>query len=62
MAGNRGDILNGVTIMFTVLIWITVPLRVYTRTFIRKSFGWDDSFAVVAFVRLGTTRLLTAGH
>ncbi|KIW00241.1 uncharacterized protein PV09_08133 [Verruconis gallopava] len=49
MSGGRGRILDGVTITFLVLTWIVVPLRVYTRTLIRKSFGWDDVFAVLAF-------------
>jgi hypothetical protein len=50
MSMGRGKILDGVTILFLVVTWIVVPLRIYTRTFIRKCFGLDDAFAVLAFV------------
>jgi TRAP-type C4-dicarboxylate transport system permease small subunit len=50
MAQGRGIILDAVTIPLLIITCIVMPLRVYTRTFIRKSFGWDDTFAVAAFV------------
>jgi TRAP-type C4-dicarboxylate transport system permease small subunit len=54
MAENRGDVIRGVIIMSLVLTVIVIPLRIYTRTFVRKGFGWDDVFAVIAFVSCWT--------
>jgi hypothetical protein len=34
-----------------ILAWVTVALRIYTRTFILRSPGWDDYTMVVALVR-----------
>jgi len=37
-----------VAIIFSVLTWFTVPLRVYTRLVIVKSWWWDDWTLVFA--------------
>jgi hypothetical protein len=31
--------------------FLSVSLRLYTRTFLIKQFGWDDAAAIFAFVR-----------
>ena len=43
-----------ITVMWvaTILPFIFVSLRLYVRTVIKKSFGWDDGIACVALVSL----------
>lgn len=40
-----------VAVAFSALSWIAVALRLYTRTFITRSVGWDDAATVVTLVR-----------
>ncbi|KAK1960027.1 hypothetical protein LY78DRAFT_590415 [Colletotrichum sublineola] len=46
--GNRRSTILGVIITLTVLSWICVGLRVYTRVFVIRTPGWDDLVVVVA--------------
>lgn len=47
---NRGPQVSGVAGFFLALSTIAIALRCYCRIFVVKSFGADDSFAVVAWV------------
>lgn len=49
---DKVSILNGFTILFVVLGTVVITLRTYTRLFLRKSFGSDDVFALIAYVCL----------
>lgn len=40
-----------VSTVFLVICWLTVFLRLYVRSFIVKSVGWDDWVIVLATVR-----------
>jgi hypothetical protein len=39
------------TIAFMVLAWLFVLLRIWTRTYIISSFGWDDATMMLACVK-----------
>lgn len=41
-----------VSIPFIVLVSIAVPLRVWVRVFMTRSFGWDDGLLVASYVSL----------
>jgi hypothetical protein len=45
-------VLVTVAVVFSALAWITVVLRLYTRTFVIRSFGWDDAMIIVTMVRI----------
>ncbi|KAF2660064.1 hypothetical protein K491DRAFT_589929 [Lophiostoma macrostomum CBS 122681] len=45
---SRGAQQANVAIAFLVLAWIFIVLRVWTRTYVIKSFGWDDSTMILA--------------
>jgi hypothetical protein len=45
--GNALTILNSVFLSFAAIF---IGLRLYTRMFVRKWFGWDDVFIVLGFV------------
>lgn len=47
---NRSSGVFGVAVSFLVLTWIVVPLRIYVRAVITKSFGLDDWLLVVTQV------------
>ena len=47
---NRGDIVIAIDVVFLGLALILVCLRVYVRTKINKSFGWDDFLIILALV------------
>jgi hypothetical protein len=32
------------------LAWLTMGLRIFTRTYLIRSFGWDDAAMIVALV------------
>lgn len=38
------------------LSWVFFPLRIYVRTCITKSFGWDDVLVAISIVRYTTAR------
>ncbi|KAF2641903.1 hypothetical protein P280DRAFT_548514 [Massarina eburnea CBS 473.64] len=40
--------LNSITIAFLVLSWVFIGLRIWTRTYVRLNFGWDDCTMVLA--------------
>jgi hypothetical protein len=42
MAEDRGPQVAAVAILFLILSWVTVSLRVFVRTVLMKSFGADD--------------------
>jgi hypothetical protein len=46
----RGDIAADVAILFLVLAWTAVALRIYVRAFMTKSWGIDDWFGVASLV------------
>ncbi|KAF7959860.1 hypothetical protein EAE96_001464 [Botrytis aclada] len=46
---NRGPQIQGVVILFIVLTTLSVWMRIYCRAVVIKSFGWDDTLAVVAW-------------
>lgn len=48
---DRGSQIQGVVILFIVLTTLSVWMRTYCRAVVIKSFGWDDTLAVVAWVR-----------
>jgi hypothetical protein len=52
MAGPEGRGIEIVTVVFFFLALTTIScaLRVYCRVCIQKAFGWDDRFAVFAWV------------
>ena len=52
MAGpeGRGYEVMAVFLLFLALTTISCGLRVYCRVYIQKAFGWDDRFAVFAWV------------
>ena len=50
MAENRGPEVAVTATLFLSLSWIAVSLRCYVRTFMVKSFGWDDWLSVAALV------------
>lgn len=50
MVENRGPELQAVCSTMVSLSFVSVLLRVYTRTRIVKAFGWDDFFMVAALV------------
>ena len=39
-----------VTIAFLIVSWLFILLRIWTRTFVISSFGWDDSAMILAGV------------
>ncbi|KAF1362838.1 hypothetical protein EJ07DRAFT_106327 [Lizonia empirigonia] len=50
MVENRGPELQAVCSTMVSLSFVSVVLRVYTRTCIVKAFGWDDFFMVLALL------------
>lgn len=49
---DRGHQILAVNILFLVLSWVTISLRVYVRAGMLKSFGMDDWAMVVTVVSL----------
>lgn len=47
---TRGDALLIVMIIFSILVFLAVTGRLYTRIFVKKWFGWDDAMIVLAFI------------
>jgi hypothetical protein len=47
---TRGEALLIVNLVFISIAFITVGLRLYTRIWIKRWFGWDDAAIVVALV------------
>lgn len=47
---GRGYEVMAVFLLFLALTTISCALRVYCRVYIQKAFGWDDRFAVFAWV------------
>jgi hypothetical protein len=52
---TRGDALVIINSIFIVLVTITVGLRMYTRLVIKRWFGIDDVFILLALVSTVTT-------
>jgi amino acid permease len=48
--GDRSPDVFAVAILFFVLTWLTVGLRVYVRAILMKRWGKDDSCMVAALV------------
>ena len=47
---SRAGVTIGVVILVLTIASIAVGLRVYTRAFVIKQFGWDDFAAIASFV------------
>lgn len=47
---DRGSGVFAVAVTFLVLTWIMVPLRVYVRAIMTRSFGLDDWLLVITQV------------
>lgn len=47
---NRGTSFLVVTLFFTILALIFVSLRIYTRIWITRAFGWDDGMIIFSLV------------
>jgi hypothetical protein len=43
---TRGDGIPTMEMILLAICFAVVALRVYTRTFVTKSFGWDDALIV----------------
>jgi hypothetical protein len=48
---DRSPEVFAVAILFFVLTWLTVGLRVYVRAILMKTWGKDDWYMVAALVR-----------
>lgn len=49
---TRGDALIIVNSIFVSLVTIVVALRLYTRLWVKRWFGSDDAFIILAYVRM----------
>lgn len=47
---QAGEQSERITIAFLALAWLFITLRVWTRTWIIASFGWDDATMILAGV------------
>lgn len=47
---NRGPQLTVVLVLFLILSWITVPLRLWVRVKLTKSFALDDWLTLATLV------------
>lgn len=47
---SRGKVQSHVAIVFLALAWFFTALRIITRTYVIKNFGWDDSTMILAAV------------
>lgn len=52
MVCHRGEYAGAVAILFLVLTWVVVSLRIYVRAILMKAFGKDDYLMVVSLVSL----------
>jgi hypothetical protein len=52
MAASLQPMAYGISITFFILGTASIFLRLYTRGFILKTFGWDDVMAVILLVRM----------
>ncbi|KAF2659888.1 hypothetical protein K491DRAFT_712185 [Lophiostoma macrostomum CBS 122681] len=53
MEGRRNEVL-AVAILFFLLTWLTVSLRIYVRAFMLKSWGQDDSYMLATLLTFTT--------
>jgi hypothetical protein len=51
MEGRGGDVL-AVAVLFLILTWLTISLRIYVRGFMLKKWGNDDTAMFVTVVSL----------
>lgn len=56
---TRGDALLVLMILFSILVFLAVIGRYYSRIVIKRWFGWDDSMITLAWV--STDRALSRG-
>ena len=54
MEGRGGEVM-AVAVLFFVLTWLTVSLRIYVRGFMLKTWGKDDSTMFATVVSLTVT-------
>ncbi|MCJ1347138.1 hypothetical protein MMC31_005359 [Peltigera leucophlebia] len=47
---NRGTAFLVIALFFTILAFIFVSLRIYTRIWITRAFGWDDGTIILSLV------------
>jgi hypothetical protein len=48
---RAGEQSRRIAIVFLALAWFFILLRIWTRTWIIASFGWDDAAMILACVR-----------
>lgn len=53
---QAGEQAQRITIAFLALAWLFISLRVWTRTWIIASFGWDDATMIIAGVSIIRTK------
>lgn len=56
---QAGEQSERITIAFLALAWFFIILRVWTRTWIITSFGWDDATMILAGVSITVVRAKT---
>ena len=49
---TRGDEIPLMEMILLAICYVVVALRLYTRTFVTKSFGWDDALIIFNMVRV----------
>ena len=54
---DRSAEVLAVAILFFVLTWVSVCVRVYVRSVLTKNWGQDDSYMVAALVGITTTHI-----
>ncbi|OCL12575.1 hypothetical protein AOQ84DRAFT_270586, partial [Glonium stellatum] len=60
--GTKGSELTAVAVSFLILSWLTIALRLYVRTRVKKFFGVDDILALLSlFVFTTICGLIIAG-
>ena len=47
---QAGEQSERITVAFLALAWIFILLRIWTRTWVIASFGWDDATMILAGV------------
>lgn len=52
MVEDNGPKIYSLSIVAMVLCWIFIGLRLFVRVGMKKSFAWDDAFAVLCLVGL----------
>ena len=54
-AEDMGPTCNAIVISFTIIAFISVSLRFYTRAILVRNVGWDDYCILLSMVRPDTS-------